>query len=94
MKVKVLSVFEHFVSNLDGSINGLYKVSINENNTYTVFRNGNSWGILSHYLGEPVIKCVGFMRDDMIDVVEKAISDYLNGTRDDEDDYEFRRCIR
>lgn len=91
--VKVLSVYEHFISNMDGSINGLYKVNVN-GNIYTVFRNGSSWGVLSHFLREPVTKCVNFMRDDMIVVVEEAINDYQNEIKSDEDDYDFKRCMK
>lgn len=81
LNIEVLNVFEHFVSNIDESINGLYKIKVNYNNTYIVFRNGNSWGVLSHYLGEPVTKCIGFMREDMIEAVEKAINEYLNESK-------------
>jgi hypothetical protein len=77
IKVEVLNVFEHFIGDIDGSTYGLYKVSINSNKSI-VFRNGNSWGVLSHYLGEPVTKCIGFMRDDRINIVENAINEYLN----------------
>lgn len=74
--VEVLEVYEHFVANLDNSVNGLYKIELNGSKS-TVFRNGDSWGILSHYLGEPVTKCMGYMRDDRIEVVESAINEYL-----------------
>lgn len=74
--IKVLSVFEHFKSDLDGSINGLYKIELN-NEKATIFRNGDSWGVLSHYLGEPAHKCMGYLRADRIKVVERAISEYI-----------------
>lgn len=74
--IKVLSVFEHFKSNLDGSINGLYKIELN-NEKGIIFRNGDSWGVLSHYLGEPVHKCVGYVRNDRIKDIEDAINKYL-----------------
>lgn len=76
VKVEVLEVYDHFVANLDDSVNGLYKIKLN-GSKYMVFRNGNSWGVLSHYLGEPVTKCIGFMRRDRIEVVESAINEYL-----------------
>lgn len=76
VKVEVLEVYDHFVANLDDSVNGLYKIKLN-GSKYMVFRNGDSWGILSHYLGEPVTKCMGFMRDDRIEIVESAINEYL-----------------
>lgn len=78
--VEVLEIYEHFKSNLNGSINGLYKIKLN-NDTATVFRNGDSWGILSHYLGEPVTKCMGFMRKDRIEIVESAIEKYLKDNK-------------
>lgn len=78
--VEVLEVYEHFKANLDNSINGLYKIKLNSTNVI-VFRNGNSWGILSHYLGEPVSKCMGFMRNDRIEIVEQAIEKYLKDNR-------------
>lgn len=74
--VKVLSIFEHFKSDLDGSINGLYKIELN-NEKAIIFRNGDSWGVLSHYLGEPVHKCVGYVRNDRIKDIEDAINKYL-----------------
>lgn len=74
--VEVLEVYEHFVANLDNSVNGLYKIELNGSKSI-VFRNGNSWGILSHYLGEPVTKCMGYMRDDRIEMVKQAIEKYL-----------------
>ena len=76
VKVEVLEVYDHFIANLDGSVNGLYKIKLN-NDKAIVFRNGDSWGILSHYLGEPVTKYMGFMRDDRIEIVESAINEYL-----------------
>lgn len=93
VNVEVLSVYEHFISNINGLTNGLYKINVN-GNIYTVFRNGDSWGVLSHYLREPVTKCMGLMRDDMIEVVEKAINDYQSVVESDVDDYEFKRCMR
>lgn len=78
--IEVLEVYEHFKANLDDSINGLYRIKLN-NNESTVFRNGDSWGILSHYLGEPVTKCMGFMRDDRIEIVENAIEKYLKDNK-------------
>lgn len=78
--IEVLEVYEHFKANLDGSINGLYRIKLNSNETI-VFRNGNSWGILSHYLGDPVTKCMGFMRDDRIEIVENAIEKYLKDNK-------------
>lgn len=74
--IKVLSVFEHFKSDLDGSINGLYKIELN-NEKATIFRNGDSWGVLSHYLGEPAHKCIGYVRNDRIKNIEEAINKYL-----------------
>ena len=76
VKVEVLEVYDHFVANLDDSVNGLYKIKLN-NDKAIVFRNGDSWGILSHYLGEPVTKCMGFIRNDRIGIVEQAIRKYL-----------------
>lgn len=76
IKVEVLAVFEHFKSNLDGSLNGLYKIELN-NEKAIVFRNGDSWGVLTHFLGEPVQKCIGNLRDDRIKDVENAINEYL-----------------
>ena len=78
--VEVLEVYEHFVANLDNSVNGLYRIKLNDNES-TVFRNGDSWGILSHYLGEPVTKCIGFMRNDRIEIVESAIEKYLKDNK-------------
>lgn len=82
MKVKVLAVFEHFKSDLDGSLNGLYKIELN-NEKAIIFRNGESWGALSHYLGEPVQKCIGNVRNDRIKDIENAINEYLR-EEDDE----------
>lgn len=91
--VNVISVFEHFISNIDGSVNGLYKINV-RGNIYTIFRNGSSWGILSHFLREPVTKCVRFMREDMIEIVENAINNYQSANETDVDDYEFKRCMK
>ncbi|WP_342756752.1 hypothetical protein [Kineothrix sedimenti] len=76
VSVAVVSVFEHFKSNIDGSINGLYKIEINGNKA-TIFRNGDSWGVLAYYLGEDAHKCMGYLRADRIEVVERAISEYI-----------------
>ena len=76
MEIKVLNIFEHFVSNIDGSVNGLYKIKIN-NNTYTVFRNGQSWGVLSHCLNKTVGECMSYMKDDMIKPISDAIGEYI-----------------
>ena len=76
VNVEVLEIYEHFIAITDGSVNGLYKIKLN-NDKSIVFRNGDSWGILSHYLGEPVTKCMGFMRRDRIEVVENAINKYM-----------------
>ncbi|HHX60651.1 MAG TPA: hypothetical protein GX707_08050 [Epulopiscium sp.] len=78
--VEVLDIYEHFKAEFDNSINGLYRIKLNDNES-TVFRNGDSWGILSHYLGEPVTKCMGYMRDDRIEVVESAINKYLESNK-------------
>lgn len=80
VNVEVFDIFEHFISNLDGSINGLYEISLNGNRSI-VFRNGDSWGVLSHYLREPVTKCMGFMRDDRIEIVENAIEKYMKDNK-------------
>ena len=77
VNVEVLNVFEHFIAELDGTTNGLYKININ-GNIATIFRNGSSWGVLSHYLREPVTKCINEMRSDRIEAVEQAINEYLN----------------
>ena len=74
--VDVLEIYEHFIATTDGSVNGLYKIKLNRDK-YIVFRNGDSWGTLSHYLGEPLTKCMEYMRDDRIEVVENAINKYL-----------------
>ena len=78
--VEVLDIYEHFKAEFDNSINGLYKIKLNSTKAI-VFRNGNSWGILSHYLGESVTKCMGFMRDDRIEIVEQAIEKYLEDNK-------------
>ena len=78
--IEVLEIYEHFIAITDGSVNGLYKIKLN-NNESTVFRNGDSWGILSHYLGEPVTKCMGYMRDDRIEMVKQAIEKYLKDNK-------------
>ena len=78
--VEVLEIYEHFIAITDGSVNGLYKIRLN-NDKAIVFRNGDSWGILSHYLGDPVTKCMGFMRDDRIEIVENAIEKYLKDNK-------------
>jgi len=74
--VEVLKVCHHFVSSMDNSVNGLYEIKLN-NDKVTIFRNGNSWGVLSHYLGNPVTKCIGFLRQDKIELVEKAVDEFL-----------------
>ena len=78
--LEVLNVFEHFVSNLDGQVNGLYKINLNGSKA-TIFRNGDSWGVLSHCLREPVTKCMGFMRNDRIELVENAINKYMKDNK-------------
>lgn len=78
VSVKVLNVFEHFEykSESTQSTNGLYEIELNGNKAI-ILRNGDSWGVISHYLREPVTKCINFMREDRIDVVRKAIDEYL-----------------
>ena len=93
VNVEVLNVFEHFVTEFDGSTNGLYKIKLNDD-TATIFRNGDSWGVLSHWSGKPATECINFMRKDRIEVVENAINEYLNSKEPDCDDYDFRRCMR
>ena len=82
LTIEVLNVFEHFEykSEFNQSTNGLYKIRLN-NDKAIVFRNGDSWGILSHYLGEPVTKCMGFMRNDRIELVENAINKYMKNNK-------------
>lgn len=69
INVEVLDVYDHFATN------GLYKIKVNGRIGF-IFRNGDSWGVLSHYIGEPVTGCMDFMRDDLIEPVEKAIKEY------------------
>ncbi|WP_342759497.1 hypothetical protein [Kineothrix sedimenti] len=77
INIEVIEIFEHFKSNLDNSVNGLYNIKINGNKAI-IFRNGDSWGVLAHYLGEPVNKCMGILREDRIELIEEAIKRKLN----------------
>jgi len=78
IKVEVLNVFEHFEykSEFNQSTNGLYEIKMNGDKAM-IFRNGDSWGVLSHWLGEPVTKCINFMRGDRVEVIENAIKKNL-----------------
>lgn len=78
VSVEVLNVFEHFEYKSDStqSTNGLYEIELNGNKAL-ILRNGDSWGVISHYLCEPVTKCINFMREDRIDIVKDAIEEYL-----------------
>lgn len=78
VNINVLEVCDHFKSNLDGETYGLYKIEVNGDKKF-IFRNGSSWGVLSHYIGEPVTECMNFMRDDMVQRIENEIEKYLNG---------------
>ena len=80
VKVEVFDIFEHFISSLDNSINGLYEISLNGDRAI-IFRNGDSWGVLSHLLREPVTKCMSFMREDRADIIEQAIEKYLKDNK-------------
>ena len=78
VNVKVLEVFEHFKSEWNNSvINGLYKIELN-GKVYIVFRNGDSWGVLSHFIGEPATKCISPLREDRIRHIEEAIEEHLS----------------
>ena len=38
-------------------------------------QNDNSWGVVSHWLGEPVTKCINIIRQDVVDELKAAIGD-------------------
>ncbi len=73
--VEVFSVDHHFES--DNGFNGLYNLSVNGTKAI-VFRNGNSWAILSHWLGKESTKCLSPMREDRIKPIEEAVNRFLN----------------
>ena len=77
-KIEVLNIYHHFVTgSINKSVNGLYEIKMN-NHKYTIFRNGDSWGALIHWAGEPVEKCMENIRPDMIKMIEEAIERSMN----------------
>ncbi|MDD3138945.1 MAG: hypothetical protein PHX08_08240 [Lachnospiraceae bacterium] len=80
-KVKVLEVYYHYVSEYSNQSNGLYSIEVNRTH-YTIFRNGMSWGVISHFVNEPVTKCIGYVREDMVKPIEDAIKEYLSNIKE------------
>ena len=80
VNVEILNIFDHFTyhsSTGDDYVNGLYEVNINGRKGIIV-RNGDSWGVLSYFVGEPVTKCIGYLRSDRIEVVNNAVDEFLS----------------
>lgn len=71
---RILSVntLEEFESN-GGEKYGIYWVNFN-NAHKLVIRNGSSFGVVSHFYGEPAAKCVSEIRDDVRDELIEAIN--------------------
>lgn len=83
INVKVLDVFDHFIYHTyseDDCVNGLYRIELNGDKAI-IFRNGDSWGVLSYYWGEPAKECMGHLRRDRIKVIENAIEQYLSANK-------------
>ena len=65
-RITDLVVLQRFTSNIDHKVYGFYWCKFNGTKKLIV-QNGDSWGAVSHWMGEPVTKCINVIRQDVID---------------------------
>ena len=71
-RITNLKVLNRFKNNMNNNTCGIYWCEFNGEKKLFI-QNGDSWGVVSHWLNEPVTKCVNIIREDVRDELISVI---------------------
>lgn len=71
-RIKNLRIIEHFKSNSDNAIHGIYECEFNGEKKVFI-RHGSEIGAVTFWLGEPLYKCIPIVKKDVAEELIESV---------------------